>query len=89
MEVKSIELNIIDTLVTLSSSTTREELINALGDPDEITGVSDEHKNGSILKYIDTEFHFMGDLPTDNLALIYQEMEIDGKYFPEYSIKLK
>ncbi|MFA7555285.1 MAG: hypothetical protein WCY88_13620 [Spongiibacteraceae bacterium] len=89
MEVKTVELSINEKTIVVSAATTRAALIELLGEPDEINGISDEVKKGNILIYVDTEFHFLGDASTDNLALIYQEMDIDGERYPEYSIKLK
>ncbi|WP_101756940.1 hypothetical protein [Oceanicoccus sp. KOV_DT_Chl] len=89
MEVKSIELQLKDKLISLSAATTRADLIAMLGEPDEVEGASDTAKNGTVLVYVDAEFHFLGDAATDKLALIYQEMEIGGERYPEYSIKLK
>ena len=89
MKVKSLEIVINETLLSLSAATTRQELIDTLGEPDEIEGLSEGAKAGTILVYVDCEFHFSGDAATDNLALIYQEMEHDGQRLTEYAIKLQ
>lgn len=87
MKVSSLELKINGIAVTLCSNTTREDMISLLGQPDDVGGFSRKFRNGSILKYSGTEFHFSGDKDMDTLALIYRERLVGAEYFPDILVK--
>ncbi|MEN8220264.1 MAG: hypothetical protein ABFS56_28715 [Pseudomonadota bacterium] len=83
MKIESVNIELKSKKAKLSSSTSRIDLINLFGEPDDIGGFSRKKKRGVILKYNDTEFHFNGDKDNDLLFLIYREREINGEYYPE------
>lgn len=89
MKIESLNIEIKGREATLSRNTSRSDLINIFGEPDDIGGFSRKKKRGLILKYNDTEFHFDGDKDNSLLHLIYRERETGGEYIPELSIKLE
>lgn len=70
----------------LTPQTSRSELLQLFGEPDDIGGFSRKKKRGMILKYGETEFHFNGDKEDSFLFLIYREKVVNGEHYPEISI---
>lgn len=88
-DVESLTIEIRDRKALLSGKTTRSQLIEQFGEPDDIGGFSRKKKIGSILKYGEIEFHFTGDKPNDCLRLIFQDGEVNGEYIPYFSVNFK
>ncbi len=87
MKIHSTELQLNGKVASVSGQTSRLELINLFGEPDDIGGFSRKSKRGRIIKYGDSEFHFEGDQDDDSLFLIYREQLVAGEYVPEMCIK--
>lgn len=63
-------------LSNLRLGMTREEVVSAVGEPDDTGGTSRKHKTTTIYKYGDVEVHFELS-KTGGLTLVYKEEE-DG-----------
>ncbi len=88
MQIESLKINLRNETISVSGKTTRTELIQTLGNPDDIGGFSKKKKRGEVLKYEDIEFHFSGDKDSDNLTLIYRDRIIAGESVIVLSIPL-
>ena len=86
MEIHSSKIELNGVIADVSAETTRKKLIDLFGEPDDVGGFSRKKKRGKILKYGETEFHFVGDKETDTLFLVYRERLVVDEYIPEISI---
>lgn len=88
MQINSITIELRGNAIVLDITTTRSQLIELAGEPDDIGGFGRKTRRGQILKYDATEFHFMGDKDADCLFLIYSEHDVSGELLPNLCIKL-
>ena len=87
MEILSATICINGVTATVSEKTTRSDLVALFGEPHTVGGFSRRKKRGQILKYEETEFHFMGDKDNDTLILVYRDQVVQEDSFTEISIK--
>ncbi len=87
MQINAIDIELRGNAIRLTAETTRGQLVELVGEADDIGAISRKAKRGRILKYDETEFHFDGHRDDSLLVLVYREHEINGEWYPDLSVK--